>query len=189
MLHFSKQSGYLYGLVTGLASLIPLPFVDEIVISIIHHFMGKHLLLPHPNPQNKKVKGLWGSSSSLWSRFTGFLWSLPKKLVIKTIQKVFKTVLFWLAIRSAILQAFHTKMVYRASHSALNTGLLNLTQASIDDVIKQIHQELEQSFSNADVKLLTKRTQMKTPAAVEASVSQMVESALGNQNQGANLSA
>lgn len=133
-----NNPGYLYGVATGFASLIPLPFVDGLVIGIIHHIMGKHLLLSHPNPENKKIEKLWGSSNTLWSKVTGFLWSFPKKLAIKTVEKFFKTVLFWLAFRSAMLQALHTKMIYVAGHQALSVGLLDLPQSDIDVTIKQI---------------------------------------------------
>jgi len=166
--------GHLYGLLTGLASLIPLPFVDEIVISVIHNLMGKRLLASYPDAKGRYVVALWGSSNGLWSRVKGFLWSFPKWLVVKTVQKFLKTALFWLAIRSAILQALHTNMVYQASNVALNAGLLDLPQTHIDMAIKEVRHEIERSISNADVRFLLRRSQRTTLASVEASVAEMI---------------
>jgi len=172
-----KSPGYLYGVLAGLASLIPLPFVDDIVISIIHFVMGKHLLRAHPNPQDKKVQELWGSGNGWWSRFTNFLWSFPKKLIIKTVEKFFKTVLFWLAFRSAILQAIHTKMIYMASLSALKAGLLTLPQPDIDVAIKQIRKDhLPTGLKSGFEKSVA---QLQTPSPVEISITDMVKSKQG----------
>jgi uncharacterized protein (DUF697 family) len=105
-------------LFTGLATLVPVPFLDDLLVDRTReHLVGSLLRAHGRGAATRRVQALW-AGSGCFSTCLGW----PFKLVLWPLKKLLKTVFFVLALRSAALQVGRTLALGRAVERRLQAG-------------------------------------------------------------------
>lgn len=112
-------------LLAGLCRLVPIPFLDDFLLTrALAHLVGS-LLAHHEHPASTAhARPLYDEPGGCLSRTVWFLVTLPFRLVFKLIAKLFKTIFFFLALREAALQIGRAALLGRTVDRALREGRL-----------------------------------------------------------------
>lgn len=107
-------------LFTGLAVLVPVPFLDELLVARSRaHMVGGLLRLHGRAAPDARLAPLWSGDGCLSSCLL-----LPVKLVLWPIKKLLRTLFFVLALRAAALQVGRTLALGRQVDRLLRAGRL-----------------------------------------------------------------
>lgn len=116
-------------LFTGLAVLVPVPFLDDILVGRSRaHLVAGLLKLHGRDTDPRRLRPLWSGGGCL----SGCL-LFPLKLIIWPLKKLLKTLFFVLTLRSAALQIGRTMALGRQVDRQLRAGKLAPSAATPPD--------------------------------------------------------
>lgn len=148
---------------TGVFEFVPLPFVDDWLISRERRLLVEKILQGRGvnyQPGVPKILADGGKKSLL-----GRLGGLVKSLVLKPLRKVLKTFLFWLAIRRAVLNVIETYFLARFVNLPevnSDSGPISCEQAAAwGKLFEQIVRKSDQRFAREGTRRLWKLMRQK----------------------------
>ncbi len=133
---------------SGLCSVVPVPFLDDFLLRCTRK--GLVLRIYEMNgvaPLSKDVQRILydGSKQGCLAAGVGLIFSVVKKII----KKAFKTVFFFLAVRSAALDMAETFLLGRTLDRCLKRGLL--TGAKVDaQEVHQVRAAFKEAMSSSE---------------------------------------
>lgn len=144
-----------YSVLSGFASFVPVPFLDDYLLGRIRKSLVRRLLKRGESPISLlSVKEIYAGPSKGWLvSAVGFV-LIPVKKILK---KLLRTFFFFLAVRRASLDSMETYLLGRAIERSLEKGLL-LVQGSAEAEVPMIRSAFEAAARGADRHLLVATT-------------------------------
>ena len=171
---------------TGVFEFIPLPFFDDWLIVRERRLLVEKILIGRGVTFEKEVPKLLvdeGKRSLL-----GKLGGLVRALIVKPLRKILKTLLFWLAIRRAVLNVLETYFLARfASLEEVNSDAGPLTKAQAEVMGRQFSEvvkKLDQRFAKEGSRRLWQLMRQKKLASGENLSRTQVEEELEKEAPG-----
>ena len=155
---------------TGIFEFIPLPFIDDWLIERERRSLVEKVLKARGVAFEEEVPKLLadGGKKTLMGRLGGLL----KSLVLKPLRKVLRTMLFWLAIRRAVLNVVETYFLARFANLpevSSESGPITAAQAAEwGKVFRKVVDKSDQRFAKEGTRRLWKLMRQKKKSSNEA---------------------
>ena len=148
---------------TGVFEFIPLPFIDDWLIERERRSLVEKILKSRGVAFEEEVPKLLadGGAKTLMGRLGGLL----KSLILKPLKKIFRTFLFWLTIRRAVLNVVETYFLARFANLAevnSDAGPVTAAQAAAwGKLFRQVVDKSDQRFAKEGTRRLWKIMKQK----------------------------
>lgn len=138
---------------SGLCSIVPVPFLDDVLLKRVRRGLVHRLLEAHGSDLNlESIKPVYaGPSRGCLATVVGLVFSAIKKLI----KKLVKTVFFFLAIRSAALEMVETFLLGRTVDRYLDRGYFKNTSDPGAQVLR-FREAFEAALSGSDRRILAR---------------------------------
>lgn len=144
-------------LLAGLTRLVPVPFLDDILLDQVHAHLVRSLLKLRPQAcAPELVKPLHSGPSRGCLAIALFILLLPLKLVFAVVKKFFKLIVFVLAIREAALIMSFAVLYGRAVDRRLQAGDFDAgaPPEELEARAARVWEAGEESTKNSDLRLI-----------------------------------
>ena len=173
---------------TGVFEFIPLPFVDDWLIVRERRLLVEKILKSRGVAFEEEVPKLLadGGKKTLMGRMGGLL----KSLILKPLKKIFRTFLFWLTIRRAVLNVVETYFLARFANLeevGSESGPITASQAAAwGKLFRQVVDKSDQRFAKEGTRRLWKlmRQRKKSESESDSLSPQEVEEELEKEAPG-----
>src|SRR5688500_7332561 len=143
--------------ICGAASLIPVPFVDEIIAERARRDMVEALLVSRGRTRPaRELAALWEDQGGCLSGCLLLPLRLLVKLILIPIKKLLRSIFFIFALRALALEVAHALHLGRAIERCLDRGLLGdeLSAEQAREQAARVRVAFESSFRGVDVAAL-----------------------------------
>ncbi|MBN2799992.1 MAG: hypothetical protein JXX28_12670 [Deltaproteobacteria bacterium] len=144
---FSRQVAA-YAVLAGLAVLLPVPFVDDLIVGSLRRRMTAQILAEHG------VELPPGAVKGLLARPSGCIAGLVLTAVLYPVKKIFRKVFYFLTVKSAIDTA--STLVHEGTYLALAAELGFLPRRGADEaVVRRVNLALRFALARTDTSPVT----------------------------------